>query len=244
LRRSSQAPFAARNLVVCGKQPQLQWLSMDEAREHCSRGASKWDFASNDAGQDPDVVLACCGDVPTIEVVATAWLLQKHIPEIRVRVVNIVDLGVVMHPDAHPHGMDNIAFESLFTNSAPVIFAFHGYRWVIHSVVHGRANEARFHVRGYMEEGTTTTPFDMVVQNKMSRFQLAIDALKYVPRLRSKAADVIDLFKRKLYDHEVYVHEKLVDMPEIVNWRWTDDFSESTEPPPSAQEIKSSFTDA
>lgn len=232
------------NLIVCGKQPQLQWLSIDEARQHCSRGASVWNFASNDDGQDPDVVLACCGDVPTIETVATSWLLQKHMPELRVRVVNIVDLGVVMHPDAHPHGMDNMAFESLFTNTVPVIFAFHGYRWVIHSVVHGRANESRFHVRGYMEEGTTTTPFDMVVQNKMSRFQLAIDALKLVPRLGSKGADVIDLFERKLYDHKAYVHEKLVDLPEIVNWHWTDDFSESNEPPPSAHEIKSSFTDA
>ncbi len=232
------------NLVVCGKQPQLQWLTMQQAREHCSRGAARWDFCSNDEGGEPDVVLACAGDVPTIEIVATSWLLQKHVPGIRVRVVNIVDLGVVMHPDAHPHGMDNMAFEDLFTNTAPVIFAFHGYRWVIHSVVHGRANESRFHVRGYMEEGSTTTPFDMVVQNKMSRFQMVIDALKYVPRLRSKSADVIDLFERKLYDHHAYVREHLVDLPEIVNWHWTDDFSEPDQPPPSAHAEKSSFTDA
>jgi xylulose-5-phosphate/fructose-6-phosphate phosphoketolase len=232
------------NLVVCGKQPQLQWLSMDQAREQCSRGASKWDFCSSDGDQEPDVVLACAGDVPTLEIVATAWLLRKHVPDIRVRVVNIIDLGVIMHPDAHPHGMDNMAFESLFTGSAPVIFAFHGYRWVIHSVVHGRANEARFHVRGYMEEGSTTTPFDMAVQNKMSRFQLAIDALKYVPRLRSQAGELIDLFERKLYDHGVYVRENFVDLPEIVNWRWTDDFSESDQPPPSAHVKKAAFTDA
>ncbi len=231
------------NVVVCGKQPQLQWLTIDEAREHCSRGAARWDFCSNDNG-DPDVVLACCGDVPTIEVVATAWLLQKYVPDIRVRVVNIVDLGVVMHPDAHPHGMDDMAFEELFTNSAPVLFAFHGYRWVIHSVVHGRANESRFHVRGYMEEGSTTTPFDMVVRNKMSRFQLVLDALKYVPRLRSKTTDIVELFERKLYEHEAQVHDKLVDLPEIVNWRWTDDFTEADEPPPAAHTVQSSFTDA
>ncbi len=232
------------NLMVCGKQPQLQWLTMEEARRHCSQGAAKWDFCSNDGDQEPDVVLACCGDVPTIEVVATAWLLQKYVPDIRVRVVNIVDLGVVMHPDSHPHGMDNLSFEDLFTTAAPVIFAFHGYRWVIHSVVHGRSNEARFHVRGYMEEGTTTTPFDMVVQNKMSRFQLVIDALKYVPRLRSQAGPVIDLFERKLFEHHTYVRENLVDLPEIVNWRWTDDFSEANEPPPTARQEKATFTDA
>ena len=137
-----------------------------------------------------------------------------------------------------------MAFEDLFTKTAPVIFAFHGYRWVIHSVVHGRANEARFHVRGYMEEGSTTTPFDMVVKNKMSRFQLAMDVLKYVPRLRSKVGPVVDIFEQKLYDHSVQVREKLVDLPEIVNWRWTADFSEPDQPPPSAHVEKTSFTDA
>jgi xylulose-5-phosphate/fructose-6-phosphate phosphoketolase len=211
---------------------------------HCSRGASIWDFCTNDEGREPDVVLACCGDVPTIEIVATAWLLRKYVPELRVRVVNIVDLGVVMHPDAHPHGMDNLAFKDLFTASAPVIFAFHGYRWVIHSVVHGRSNEGRFHVRGYMEEGTTTTPFDMVVRNQMSRFQLAIDALKFVPRLQSQVAPVIDLFERKLAEHHAYVRAHLVDLPEIVNWRWTADLSEPTEPPPSAHASQAAFTDA
>ncbi len=235
------------NLAVCGKQPQLQWLSMDDAREHCSRGISKWDFASSDGDGEPDIVLACCGDVPTIEIVATSWLLQKHVPGIRVRVVNVVDLGVIMHPDAHPHGMDNVAFDSLFTNDVHVIFAFHGYRWVIHSVVHGRANESRFHVRGYMEEGSTTTPFDMVVRNKMSRFQMVIDALTHVPRLKSEAADVIDLFNQKLYDHQTYVREHLADLPEIVNWRWTDDFSLPDSPPPLARAKtadSASFTDA
>ena len=174
------------NIVTCGKQPQLQWLTMDEAREHCSRGASIWKFATNDGGEEPDVVLACAGDVPTIEICATSWLLQKYVPGIKVRVVNVVDLTALMMPDDHPHGMDNMSFDALFTKDAPVIFAFHNNRWLIHSMVHGRSNEARFHVRGYMDRGTTTTPFDMVVLNEMSRFHLAIDALKHVPRLRSR----------------------------------------------------------
>ncbi|MDQ5854453.1 MAG: phosphoketolase family protein, partial [Chloroflexota bacterium] len=233
------------NVIVCGKQPQLQWLTMDQAREHCSRGASTWGFASNDAGGEPDIVLACAGDVPTLETVAAAWLLRKYVPDIRVRVVNVVDLGVLMHPDAHPHGLDNVAFESLFTQNVHVIFAFHGYRWVIHSVVHGRTNEERFHVRGFMEEGTTTTPFDMVVVNKMSRFHLAMDALKYVPRLRSQTAEVVDRFERKLHEHEVYTRAHFVDLPEIANWRWTDDFSETTSPLPAATAVgRQVFTDA
>jgi len=164
------------NIVTCGKQPQLQWLTMEEALEHCSRGASTWKFATNDGGGEPDVVLACAGDVPTIEICATSWLLQKYVPGIKVRVVNVVDLSVLMMPDDHPHGMDNMSFNALFTTDAPVIFAFHNNRWLIHTMVHGRANEGRFHVRGYTDHGTTTTPFDMVVLNQMSRFHLAIDA--------------------------------------------------------------------
>src|SRR6202790_4838978 len=179
------------NVVTCGKQPELQWLTFDEALAHCSQGASIWKFATNDGGTEPDIVLACAGDVPTIEACATSWLLQKHVPGIKVRVVNVVDLSVLMSPGDHPHGMDNISFNALFTRDVDVIFAFHGYRWLIHSMVHGRANEGRFHVRGFNDEGTTTTPFDMVVLNKMSRFHLAIDALKHVPRLRSQASDAI-----------------------------------------------------
>jgi xylulose-5-phosphate/fructose-6-phosphate phosphoketolase len=223
------------NIVTCGKQFALQWLTMNLARTHCSRGASIWPFASNAAGTTPDVVLACVGDVPTLETCAASWLLQKYVPSIKVRVVNVVDLSVLMSPDSHPHGMDNISFEALFTNDAPVIFAFHGYPWVIHPMVHGRPNEDRFHVHGFMDRGTTTTPFDMVVLNKMSRYHLAIDALKYVSRLRSDASDVIDAFNAKLDQHHKYIREHLRDMPEIENWRWTPDFSESTEPPPIAQ---------
>ena len=223
------------NIVTCGKQPQLQWLSMDEALEHCSRGASTWAFASNDGGSDPDVIMACAGDVPTIETCAASWLLQKYVPGIKVRVVNVVDLTALMQPDDHPHGMDNMSFNALFTESAPVIFAFHNNRWLIHSVVHGRSREDRFHVRGYMDRGTTTTPFDMVVLNEMSRFHLVIDALKNIPRLRSQAEGVIDMFNRKLYEHNVYIRQHLEDMPEITNWHWTPDFSEPGAPPPLAK---------
>jgi xylulose-5-phosphate/fructose-6-phosphate phosphoketolase len=223
------------NVVTSGKQPQLQWLTFDEALAHCSQGASIWQFATNDGGEDPDVVLACAGDVPTIEACAASWLLQKYVPGIKVRVVNVVDLNVLMSPDDHPHGMDNISFNSIFTPDVDVVFAFHGYRWLIHSMVHGRANEGRFHVRGFNDVGTTTTPFDMVVLNKMSRFHLAIDALKHAPRLRSQASDAIDMFNQKLYDHNVYIREHFQDMPEIRNWSWTKDFSEAAASPPLAK---------
>jgi xylulose-5-phosphate/fructose-6-phosphate phosphoketolase len=224
------------NVITCGKQPEFQWLTCDEALAHCSQGASIWKFATSDGGSEPDIVLACAGDVPTMEVCATSWLLQKHVPGIKVRVVNVVDLNALMSPDDHPHGMDNISFNALFTRDVDVIFAFHGYRWLIHSMVHGRANEARFHVRGFNDKGTTTTPFDMVVLNEMSRFHLAIDALKHVPRLRSQASDAIDMFNRKLYEHQVYIRQHFEDLPEIRNWHWTKDFSEPDAPPPLAKE--------
>ena len=234
------------NIVTCGKQPQLQWLNMDEALEHCSRGASTWKFATNDEGGEPDVVLACAGDVPTIEICATSWLLQKYVPEIKVRVVNVVDLMTLMYPDKHPHGMDEMSFNALFTEKAPVIFAFHNNRWLIHTLVHGRANEGRFHVHGYIDEGTTTTPFDMVVLNEMSRFHLALDALKHIPRLRVQAAGAIQLFGKKLTEHHDYIREHLEDMPEIRNWQWTADSSESSAPAPLAKghPQKAMFTDS
>ena len=223
------------NVVTCGKQPALQWLTFDEALAHCSQGASIWKFATNDGGSDPDIVLACAGDIPTMEACAASWLLQKHVPGIKVRVVNVVDLNSLMSPDDHPHGMDNISFNALFTRDIDVVFAFHGYRWIIHSMVHGRANEARFHVRGFNDMGSTTTPFDMVVLNKMSRFHLAIDALKHIPRLRSQASDAIDMFNRKLYEHNAYIRQHFEDLPEIRNWSWTKDFSEPAEPAPLAK---------
>src|SRR5664280_318890 len=234
------------NIVTCGKQPQLQWLNMDEALEHCSRGASIWMFATNDGGNEPDVVLACAGDVPTIEICAASWHLQKYVPGIKVRVVNVVDLSVLMMPDDHPHGMDNMSFNALFTEDAPVIFAFHNNRWLIHTMVHGRSNEGRFHVRGYMDRGTTTTPFDMVVLNEMSRFHLALDALKHIPRLRVQAAAAIELFGTKLNEHHDYIREHLEDLPEIRNWQWTADFSDAAAPAPLAKghPSKAMFTDS
>jgi len=234
------------NLVTCGKQPQLQWLNMDEALEHCSRGASIWKFATNDEGGEPDVVLACAGDVPTIEICATSWLLQKYVPGIKVRVVNVVDLMTLMYPDKHPHGMDEMSFNALFTENAHVIFAFHNNRWLIHTLVHGRANEGRFHVHGYMDQGTTTTPFDMVVLNEMSRFHLALDALKHIPRLRLQAEKAVNFFNQELQRHHNYIREHLEDLPEIRNWQWTKDFSDATAPAPLAKghPQKAMFTDS
>ncbi|MEM9257990.1 MAG: phosphoketolase family protein, partial [Pseudomonadota bacterium] len=235
------------NLIVCGKQEQLQWLDMAAARAHCSKGLGIWEFCSTGDGSEPDIVLACAGDVPTIETVAAAWLLQKHIPDIRVRVVNVVDLLALSHPDQHPHGIDELFFKELFTADKHVVFTFHGYPRVIHDLVHGRPNEGRFHVRGYLEEGTTTTPFDMVVLNRASRFQLALDALKSLGREDSHSRQLDLLLREKLKAHEVYTREHLQDLPEIRNWVWTDDFSDPPEDlaPQRAEAVaKQSFTDA
>ena len=234
------------NVVTCGKQPQLQWLNMDEALDHCSKGASTWKFATNDEGEVPDVVLACAGDVPTIETCAASWLLQKHVPGIKVRVVNVVDLMTLMFPDKHAHGMDEMSFNALFTETAPVVFAFHNNRWLIHTLVHGRSNESRFHVHGYMDHGTTTTPFDMVVLNEMSRFHLALDALKHIPRLRLAADSAVNFFNHELQRHHDFIREHLEDMPEIRNWQWTKDFSDATAPAPLAKghPQKAMFTDS
>jgi xylulose-5-phosphate/fructose-6-phosphate phosphoketolase len=234
------------NVVTCGKQPDFQWLDFDAALRHCSRGASIWSFAGSDDDDAPDVVIGCAGDVPTTEAVAAAWLLQKYVPGIRVRLVNVVDLGILSAPEDRPHGMDHASFEALFTRDAPVMFAFHGSTWVIHSMVHGRANEARFHVRGFSDRGTTTTPFDMVVLNRMSRYHLAIDALSHVPRLRAHSLDAVHFFESQLRKHDAWIREHFEDMPEIRNWRWTADFSESETPPPLAKgHVRGqTFTDA
>lgn len=233
------------NVVTCGKQPDFQWLSPGAAREHCSRGASIWSFASNDHDDRPDVVLACAGDVPTTEIVAASWLLQKYVPQLRVRLVNVVDLGVLSTPEARPHGFDQASFEALFTADAPVLFAFHGSTWVIHSMVHGRANEARFHVRGFSDRGTTTTPFDMVVLNNMSRYQLALDALSHVPRLREQCVEAVGFFHRQLTRHHQWIREHFEDLPEIRHWQWTADFSESLQAQSMAhgQARRQAFTD-
>jgi len=209
------------NLIVIDKQSHLQYLSMDAAREHCTRGVSTWQWASNDDQASPDVVLCCAGDVMTQETLAAAWLLRRHLPELKVRVVNVVDLMRLRPPHQHPHGMDEETFVDLFTADTEVVFAFHGYPGAVHEIVHGRTKPERFHVRGYIEEGTTTTPFDMVVLNGASRYHLCIEALR-----RSRAGETgrefVAYCEKMLNEHRRYVIEHLEDMPEITNWRWTD----------------------
>ncbi|MFA5865546.1 MAG: phosphoketolase family protein [Phycisphaerae bacterium] len=208
------------NLIIASKQMAPQWLDMKTAQQHCAKGGSVWEWASND-GENPDVVLAGIGDIPTWEVLAAVCLLRQEVPDLRVRVVNIVDLFVLESQRDHPHGMEEKDFVNLFTENAPVIVAFHGYPRVIHELLYHRPNPSRFHVRGYIEEGTTTTPFDMTVLNKISRYHLAGEALRRVPRIRSQVADIIDRFEQKLTAHRKYIQENGRDLPEIENWRWT-----------------------
>jgi len=208
------------NLIDAGKQPELQWLDMDAAIKHCTAGAGIWQWASNDQGGEPDVVMACAGDVPTLEILAATSLLRQHVPEIKVRVVNVVDLMTLQPASEHPHGMEDDAFNAIFTTDKPVIFAYHGYPWLIHRLTYRRKNHDNMHVRGYKEEGTTTTPFDMVVLNNMDRFQLAIDAIARIPRLKMTSDQAIQTFEAKLAEHRVYVRQHGEDMPEVVNWQW------------------------
>jgi xylulose-5-phosphate/fructose-6-phosphate phosphoketolase len=185
----------------------------------CDRALCSWRIV---------LAVACAGDVPTVETIAAAWLLRKHLPELRVRVVNVVDLMALKTHREHPHGMDDDTFEALFTKTKPVIFAFHGYPMIIHELVHGRFDASRFHVRGYIEEGTTTTPFDMVVCNHISRYHLAIEAMNRVARIRSRSATIINRFTKKLLQHKEYVRVHLEDMPEVANWKWTDSFDDNS----------------
>ncbi len=209
------------NLIVIDKQPQLQWLDMDAAIEHCTRGASVWQWASNDQGEEPDVVLGCAGDIPTLETIAAAWWLRNHLPDMKVRVVNVVDLMTLFPRQFHPHSMDETQFVNLFTANKPVIFAFHGYPRAIHEIIHGRPNAERFHVRGFNEQGTTTTPFDMVVLNGMSRYHLCIEALRRVPRIRERAQGLIDQCNASIARAVAYSREHLEDMPEVRDWTWS-----------------------
>jgi len=208
------------NLIDAGKQPELQWLDMESAITHCTAGAGIWQWASNDQGDEPDVVMACAGDVPTLEILAATSLLRQHVPGIRIRVVNVVDLMTLQPATEHPHGMEDDAFDAIFTRDKPVIFAYHGYPWLIHRLCYRRHNHDNMHVRGFKEEGTTTTPFDMVVLNNMDRFQLAIDAIRRVPRLKMISDQAIQTFEAKLSEHHVYVRQHGEDMPEIVKWQW------------------------
>jgi xylulose-5-phosphate/fructose-6-phosphate phosphoketolase len=210
------------NLIIIDKQPQLQWLAIDEACAHCERGASIWPWASSDAGGAPDVVLACAGDTATLETMAAVALLRKHAPNLRVRVVNVVDLMTLALPTAHPHGASETRFRELFTDDCEVVFAFHGYAGAVHQLLHGRPHPSRFHVRGYREEGTTTTPFDMVVLNKTSRFHLAIEALKRTQCSHPEYADLITVFEDALHEHAAYVCKHMEDMPHVRDWTWAE----------------------
>jgi xylulose-5-phosphate/fructose-6-phosphate phosphoketolase len=209
------------NLIVIDKQPQLQWLTMEEAVAHCTRGLSTWRWASNDERVEPDIVLVCAGDIPTQETVAAAWWLRHHLPELKVRVVNVVDLMTLYPPFFHPHGLDEATFIEHFTADKPVVFAFHGYSRAIHEIIHGRPNASRFHVRGFIEEGTTTTPFDMVVLNGMSRYHLCIEAMRRATRVRALTPALIAECNDLLTKHQTYVRANLEDMPEVRDWVWT-----------------------
>ena len=206
------------NLIIIDKQPQLQWMDLPTARKHCAVGASTWAWASN-CETAPDVVLAAAGDIPTLEAVAAAWLLRQLAPDLKVRVVNVVDLMVMTMPADHPHGMPDKEFIDLFTADQPVVFAFHGYPRAVHSLVHGRSRPERFHVRGFMEEGTTTTPFDMVVSNEISRFHLCMEAVRRAQHPRTDA--VVAWCQDRLTQHRSYIQAHFEDMPEIRDWRWS-----------------------
>ena len=208
------------NVVVAGKQSAPQWLDMDEAIKHCTAGLGIWEWASNDKGGDPDVVLACCGDVPTLETLAAVELLREHAPELKVRVVNVVDLMRLQPPSEHPHGMPDRDFDSLFTVDKPIIFAFHGYPWLIHRLTYRRHGHDNIHVRGYKEEGTTTTPFDMCVVNDLDRFHLVNDVIDRVPGLASRSAYAKQAIRDKLIEHRQYIDRYGDDMPEIKDWVW------------------------
>jgi xylulose-5-phosphate/fructose-6-phosphate phosphoketolase len=207
------------NLIVAGKQPAPQWLTIDEAIAHCTTGVGVWKWASND---DPEVVMACCGDVPTLETLAAVSLLRAKVPDLRIRVVNVVDLMALEPQSEHPHGLPDEEFDRIFPVGTPVVFAFHGYPWLIHRLTYRRHNHDNIHVRGYKEEGTTTTPFDMCVLNNIDRFQLALDAITRVPRLAPQADAAQQWYSEAIQRHRLYVTENGDDLPEIRNWRWTE----------------------
>ncbi|MEW5754808.1 MAG: phosphoketolase family protein [Pseudomonadota bacterium] len=208
------------NVIVAGKQPQLQWLDCDAAIKHCSAGIGIWEWASNDRGGEPDVVLACAGDVPTLETLAAVDLLRQQVPDLKIRVINVVDLMTLQPKEEHPHGLSNKDFDTLFTTDKPIIFAYHGYPWLIHRLTYRRTNHKNLHVRGYKEEGTTTTPFDMAVRNDIDRFHLVADVIDRVPKLGYAAAYTKQYVRDRLIEHRNYIARHGQDMPEILNWQW------------------------
>lgn len=213
------------NVIVAGKQPQPQWLSMDAAIKHCSAGVGIWSWASNDQDTEPDVVMACAGDVPTLETLAAVAILREQLPDVKIRVVNVVDLMTLQPKEEHPHGLSDRDFDTLFTTDKPIIFAYHGYPWLIHRLTYRRTNHKNLHVRGYKEEGTTTTPFDMAVRNDIDRFHLAGDVIDRVPSLGYVAAYAKQRIRDKLIEHRQFINTHGEDMPEIRNWRWPGDLS-------------------
>ncbi|NTU59132.1 MAG: phosphoketolase family protein [Chlorobiaceae bacterium] len=209
------------NVIVAGKQPAWQWLDMESAVRHCTSGIGIWEWASSDAKDgEPDVVMACAGDVPTLETLAAVDILRQQVPDLKVRVINVVDLMTLQPKEEHPHGLDDRDFDDMFTTDRPIIFAYHGYPWLIHRLTYRRKNHGNLHVRGYKEEGTTTTPFDMVVMNDLDRFHLVADVVNRVPRLRHKAAYVKQYVRDRLIEHKEYIRQYGEDMPEIRDWRW------------------------
>lgn len=209
------------NVIVAGKQPEAQWLGIKEAIEHCEKGIGIWEWASNGKENEPDVVMACCGDVPTLEMLAAVSILHDLAPELKIRFINVVDLMALEPQEEHPHGLSHEAFNALFPKDTPTIFAYHGYPWLIHRLAYRRANHDHLHVRGYKEEGTTTTPFDMVVLNDMDRFHLVVDVMDRVPKMHAHAESIRQKMRAKLREHKTYIETYGQDMPEILNWKWT-----------------------
>ena len=208
------------NVIVASKHPRPQWLTMAQAVKHCTQGISIWDWASNDAGQEPDIIFACAGETPTLEALAAVSILNEELPEVKIRFINVVDLFKLQPANEHPHGLTDAEYDMLFTPDVPVIFNFHGYASLIHELTYRRHNNRLMHVRGYKEEGTITTPFDVRVQNDVDRFHLVQLALLNLPKLGNRSAYLYQKMSDKLVEHKQYIHEVGLDLPEVTNWKW------------------------